>query len=199
MAKYNKKGDKIIKIVGFLLLLIAVVILSMFIYRSFTNKIALSHEGAKVEGVIEAKDVDSAPRGGFTRRSINYSFTPTNSNKTINRNDVSVFKGEYDNYKNGDAISITYLESDTSVNEPTFALNNLSSNYFDIFMFAGLFGSFYGYNRLSKRYKVLDVRSYKGFKGVAASFIIVPVLIFGSIIFAAVIFSILNALLTTLL
>jgi len=199
MKKQNKKSEKIVKIVGYSLLAIAVAILTIFIYRSFENKIALSHEGTKVEGVVEAKDIDSAPRGGFTRRAINYSFTPLNSNDVIKRDDVSVFKGEYDNYKNGDAISVTYLESDTSVNEPTFALNNLSSNYFDIFMFAGLFGSFYGYNRLSKRYKVLDVRSYKGFKGVAASFLIVPILIFGSVIFAAVIFSILNYVLTSAL
>jgi hypothetical protein len=199
MTKQNKKSEKIVKIVGYSLLAIAVAILLVFIYRSFVNKIALFHEGTQVEGVVDAKDVDSAPRGGFTRRAINYSFTPLNSNNVIKREDVSVFKGEYDNYKNGDAISITYLESDTSVNEPTFALNNLSSNYFDIFMFAGLFGSFYGYNRLSRRYKVLNVRSYKGFKGVAASFLTIPILVFGSVVFAAVIFSILNYVLTAAL
>lgn len=109
-------------------LVLAVAMTVFFFVSSIVDKRTLLDNDQRVTGTVVSHDLHTSTSRSmsFTSRKISYSFTPKGSSEKVIQNDFYVSRKEYEKYPIGAQISVTYLPTKASMNQPSVSIGHMS-------------------------------------------------------------------------
>lgn len=151
--KYSKSSAVLL---GSIVAILAGLIITGIVFFSISihQKRELIKGGTTTTAVVDAHNVSTsytAKAGSHTTYTIEYHFNDPATNKVVYTKGLSVSKGEYEVDAVGSFITISYLPTNPSVNQPVSDLKRISPTYGIFITLIGVVVAVAVYNVVSKK------------------------------------------------